>query len=85
MILVADDDVRLQKEMSGILGRAGWPTLVVGDGRAVVDAVRSREFDLVFLDVAMPGLNGLEALRILRARVRRPRCACSRRSSTQTC
>jgi DNA-binding NtrC family response regulator len=64
-ILVVDDDAQLRQEMAGILDRAGWRTVQVHDGQGAVDALCKRTFDLVFLDVAMPGLNGLEALRIL--------------------
>jgi DNA-binding NtrC family response regulator len=64
-ILVADDDAHLRQTVISILDRAGWSAVEVGDGRDAVDAVRGRQFDLVFLGVALPGLNGLEALRIL--------------------
>mgnify|MGYP001057977078 CR=1 FL=1 len=66
IILVADDNLRLRQEISGILDQAGCDTVVVSDGQGAVEAVRRQAFDLIFLDVAMPGLNGLEALRMMR-------------------
>jgi two-component system nitrogen regulation response regulator NtrX len=65
-ILVADDDVALRRRLCHILVEAGLNTVEAEDGYQALDAVRRYVLDLVFLDVAMPGLNGLETLRILR-------------------
>lgn len=68
LILIADDDPQHRQEISGILKRAGCHTVVVNGGRDALDAAHRQTFDLIFLDVAMPELNGLQALCILRKR-----------------
>jgi CheY-like chemotaxis protein len=65
MILVVDDDASLRHRMQDILTDAGLKVVLADDGLKALDAVSEQEFDLVFLDVLMPGLNGLETLRIL--------------------
>ncbi len=64
-VLVADDDVGARQKMSRILTRAGLEVVLVDDGLEALSAVRQSDFDLVFLDVYMPRLNGLETLRVL--------------------
>ena len=65
MILVVDDDVSFRHKMHNILTGAGFKVVLADDGLKALNAVRKHDFDLVFLDVLMPGLNGLETLRIL--------------------
>lgn len=61
------DDVRLFADVVGsALNRAGYTVDVVGNGRDALDYVRSRRPSLVVLDIAMPVMGGLEALRLLR-------------------
>ena len=67
LILVADDhpvNARLAKEL---LTRAGFEVQVVVDGLEVLPALAERKYDLILMDIAMPGLNGLEATRLVRA------------------
>ncbi len=64
-VLVADDDISARQRMRHILTRAGLEVVLVDDGLKALSAVRQGRFDLVFLDVYMPRLNGLETLRVL--------------------
>lgn len=66
-ILVADDDPVNRRLASMLLDRAGHDAVVVEDGLAAVDAFPSGGFDLILLDVDMPGLTGLEAAARIRA------------------
>jgi CheY-like chemotaxis protein len=65
MILVVDDDASFRHRMHSILTNAGLEVVLADGGLEALDAIHEQEFDLVFLDVLMPGLNGLETLRIL--------------------
>ena len=65
MILVVDDDVFMRRKMHHILTDAGQDVVLADDGIEALSVLGKHEFDMVFLDVMMPGLNGLECLRIL--------------------
>jgi two-component system, NtrC family, nitrogen regulation response regulator GlnG len=61
-ILVADDEDSLRWVLEKGLRQAGHDVLAVKDGAAAVRAVEAEPFDLVLLDVRMPGMDGLTAL-----------------------
>ncbi len=62
-ILVVDDDVGLLSSIKATLVSSGIPEpVLVSDGRRVMDLVRERRFMLVFLDLVMPHINGMEVL-----------------------
>jgi CheY-like chemotaxis protein len=65
-VLIAEDDVTLQQMVAIMLSRKDIPCTVVEDGRRAVDAWEGGGVDLIFMDVQMPGMNGLEATRIIR-------------------
>lgn len=65
MILVVDDDLSMRLRLQHILTDAGQEVVLADDGIEALSALSQHEFDMVFLDVLMPGLNGLECLRIL--------------------
>jgi two-component system cell cycle response regulator CpdR len=65
-ILVADDDNDLREFLSDELSNAGYQVTAVRNGAdAVVEAVEGR-YDLVLMDMYMPGLDGMQAIRVLR-------------------
>jgi PAS domain S-box-containing protein len=68
-ILVAEDNQINQRIALEMLKRMGHRVEVVSDGRAAVLAVESRAFDLVFMDVQMPVLDGMGALAEIRNRL----------------
>jgi hypothetical protein len=63
-LLVVDDDEANRDMLSRRLERKGFA--VAEDGHRAIELIRERPFDLVLLDVLMPGLSGLEVLRELR-------------------
>lgn len=67
VVLVVDDDDALCEFIIDALGAEGYKTLRASDGRAALEAERSSAPDLILLDVNVPGGNGWEVLRQLRA------------------
>lgn len=66
-ILLADDRPEVLDALRGILDELGDVVGTVTDGHMLVDAARQLEPDLILSDISMPGLNGLDATRVLRA------------------
>jgi two-component system, OmpR family, response regulator MtrA len=67
LIVVADDDVDIRDLVEFKLTTLGHEIVTVADGSSAVDACRASSPDLAVLDVMMPGLTGLEAVRELRS------------------
>ena len=65
-ILVVDDEPRIVKIARDYLERAGFRVLTAGDGRSVLPMVRSAKPDLIVLDLALPGMDGLDVARAIR-------------------
>jgi len=66
-ILVADDDVDIRELVEFKLSTLGHEITAVADGQAAIDACRGGRPDLAVLDVMMPGVSGLDAIRVIRA------------------
>ena len=66
-ILVADDDVDIRELVEFKLSTMGHDIVAVGDGAAAIDACMAQKPDLAVLDVMMPGVSGLDAIRAIRA------------------
>jgi DNA-binding response OmpR family regulator len=66
-VLIAEDEPRLAAFLEKGLRASGFVTTVVRDGLAAAAAAADSEFDLMILDLGLPGKDGLEVLRELRA------------------
>jgi len=71
LVLVVDDEPTIGEVVCRYLQRAGYETHVALDGIEAVEAAATRDPDLVVLDLMLPGLDGLEAMRRIRANGRR--------------
>jgi DNA-binding response OmpR family regulator len=65
-ILIVEDEARLASFLEKGLRASGFATTVVGDGLSAGALASDEEFDLMILDLALPGKDGLEVLRELR-------------------
>jgi two-component system, OmpR family, response regulator MtrA len=66
-ILVVDDDASLAEMLTIVLEGEGFETTVVGDGTSALPALRESAPDLVLLDLMLPGMNGIDVCRAIRA------------------
>jgi len=64
-ILIIDDDRAVQATIRLLLERAGHSVVVASDGRNGIAIFESEEFDLLFLDIFMPGMDGFETMRVV--------------------
>ena len=67
-ILIAEDEYRIASFLEKGLRANGFATAVVVDGHAAASAARDGEFDLLILDLGLPGQDGLDALAEIRRR-----------------
>ena len=73
-ILLTEDIVANQLVTATLLRREGHHVDIAESGRAAIDAIQSAPYDLVFMDIFMPGMSGQEATQIIRTL---PEPACS--------
>jgi two-component system KDP operon response regulator KdpE len=66
-MLVIDDEAQIRRALGAILSTRGYQVIFASDGRKGLDLAINQNPDLVILDLAMPGMGGLEVCRELRA------------------
>ena len=71
MILVVDDDASVRIVLGEFLAREGFDVQCASSGAEALEKIQNAPPDLVLLDMAMPGLNGLDTLKKLKAVRRR--------------
>ncbi len=71
-VLLVDDDARLHELLSTYLSQNGFHVTGAADGRKGLAALEAGTFDVVLLDVMMPGLDGIEVCRRIRSTSRLP-------------
>jgi len=65
-ILLVEDDPHLAKGLQFNLEREGYEVFLVDNGASALDQLREKDFDLIVLDLMLPGLGGLEVARTIR-------------------
>ena len=66
-VLVADDNDVAQRLCKRVLEKAGYTVLLAADGLEAVDVALSKNPAMILMDVAMPGIDGVEAMRRIKA------------------
>jgi DNA-binding NtrC family response regulator len=61
-VLVVDDDENMRFFLNEAMTRRGYETVAVGDAESALEAVKQKTFDLIILDVKLPGMSGIEAI-----------------------
>jgi DNA-binding response OmpR family regulator len=72
-VLIADDDAATRHGVARLLENAGFEVSEAADGFAALSAIQEKQFELVFLDIWMPRLSGLEVLARIRTGAHRPK------------
>ncbi len=62
-ILIVDDLRNMRLTLGGVLEDEQHNVVIVEDGYQAIEAVRVNNFDAVFMDIKMPGINGVETFR----------------------
>ena len=66
LILVVDDESDIRTILKAVLSQCGYSVTEACDGREALDILAEKKFDLMILDLLMPGLTGKEVLERLR-------------------
>jgi DNA-binding response OmpR family regulator len=65
-ILIIEDEPEMQRGLRDNLEFEGYTVLVVGDGKKAMETIRSAAFDLILLDVMLPGMSGFDICKTAR-------------------
>ncbi len=66
-ILVVEDDIQLARQVGSALTEAGHDSVIVHNGERALDKAKEIPFDLIVLDIILPGMDGFDILRHLRS------------------
>ncbi len=71
-ILIIDDEAPIRESLSGILGDEGFTPLIASSAEEGLQLLNEEEISLILLDIWMPGMDGLEALKIIKEKFNLP-------------
>jgi len=66
-ILIIDDELSLRQTLARVLQRAGFDVTTAADGEEGLELLSRIDFDIVYMDIRMPGLAGLDVLQVIHA------------------
>ncbi len=65
-VLIVDDEVGLTKVLYDALTKVKYDVKVISDGIYAIEEIKINDYDVVVLDIRLPGINGIEVLKIIR-------------------
>jgi CheY-like chemotaxis protein len=65
--LVVDDDRDFAEALADILDIYGYPVDIVHNGEDAIETARTNHFDIILMDIALPGIDGIETLQRIQA------------------
>ena len=65
-VLIVDDEEDIRNSISFLIERMGFESSVAKDGREVIRMLIENKFDLILMDIFMPGMSGIECVREIR-------------------
>jgi len=65
-VLLVDDEVAYTVNISRLLSRRGYRVTAVNDGESAIRAIEDEEYDVVVLDLRMPGMDGIATLKLMK-------------------
>ncbi len=66
-ILIVDDDVGMGETLSDIMEDKGYCTVIASDGYEAIQKVKEMDFDVILLDIRMPGMDGVETFKQIKS------------------
>jgi two-component system, OmpR family, response regulator len=67
-ILLVDDEVAFANNIAKLISKRGYEVMTVYNGESAIKAVEENEFDVIVLDLKMPGLDGMATLKQIKKR-----------------
>lgn len=67
-VLIVDDEVAFADNIAKLISKRGYEVTAVYNGQSAVEALDEFDFDVVILDLKMPGLDGLSALKLIKGK-----------------
>ncbi len=67
MVLVVDDELEIRDLLSSFLTEEGYEVILASDGEEAIELAKRETPDAILLDVRMPGIDGIEVCRRLKA------------------
>jgi len=68
-VLIVDDDAGMVDTLADVFTAKGFDTATAHSGQAAVSMIERAPYDVVLMDIQMPGLNGIQALKAIRMRL----------------
>jgi DNA-binding NtrC family response regulator len=68
MVMVVDDEEKVRKYLSRLLEKRGFHVVTAADGPRALQQLEQGDFDIILLDVLMPGLDGISVLKEIKSR-----------------